>query len=89
MGVARCSSAVLLTNGDGSVRVRPAVLRLTFCIMAMSLYQCGQLSAVLRLTICIMVIWPVRVRPHFLRLTCCLMTMDLHECGRHGPLNRR
>jgi hypothetical protein len=34
----------LLTNGDGSVRVRPAAIKLKFCIMAMSLYQCGQLS---------------------------------------------
>jgi len=44
MGTARCPQTVLLRNGDGPVCVQPDVLRLTFSIMMIGLYEVGHIS---------------------------------------------
>jgi hypothetical protein len=44
MGTASCPQPVLLANGDGPSSVRPAVLRLRFCIMVIGLYEFGHIA---------------------------------------------
>jgi len=52
MSASGCPQTVLFPNGDEPVRVRPAVLRLTFHAMVIGLYECSHISMG-----CLVVLW--------------------------------